>query len=168
MFYSDGAAVYSYGIVHGLNKASTVLDGLSNVNSMVVDQNRGFLFLGSPSKVDRYDLLVDVSSTVPTISVNRTSQLEVYTTNNQISTMTIDADQKVLYVSELDQITAVYYKDFKEGDDQETKTLYEDIENVVSMAPDYAGNLYWGLSEGGLTDGAIVRGKADSPNPDTT
>ena len=37
MFYSDGSKVYSYGIVHGLGVAQTVIEGLSNVNSMVVD-----------------------------------------------------------------------------------------------------------------------------------
>ena len=37
MFYSDGSNVYSYGIVHGLGAAQTVLEGLENVNSMVVD-----------------------------------------------------------------------------------------------------------------------------------
>ena len=93
MFFTDGFSVYSYGIVHGLNVAHNVLADLSGeVNSMVVDPNKGYLFLGEPTKVDRYELLVDISATVPVISVNETSKTEVYTTTNTLTSITIDAD----------------------------------------------------------------------------
>ena len=99
-----------------------------------------------------------MTTTVPTIAVNSTSVEEVYATTNQLTAMSIDADQKVLYVSEAapGEIRAIYYKD-----ELSTETMYDDIQNVSSLAADYSGNIYWSVSEGGKDEGAITRAKAD-------
>ena len=63
--YSDESSVYAYDIVTGKGNAQAILVDLpSQVDTIAVDSNKGYMFLGYNSedevaRVDRYDFAVD-------------------------------------------------------------------------------------------------------------
>jgi hypothetical protein len=75
MLFSDGEAIYAYSIIHSKGVATKVLSNLKGVSSIAVDANLGYLFIATndsetESYVYRYDFGVDISKTIPVLSVN--------------------------------------------------------------------------------------------------
>ena len=72
-----------------------MLDGLTGVNSLAVDSNRGYLFVASrkdsASSVDRYQFAVDITKAAPILSVNQTSKANVYR-GGDVQSIAVDAD----------------------------------------------------------------------------
>ena len=160
MIYSDGHALYAYNLVVGDKKVSTLIEDLTNVVSIAVDKNHGYLFVAmqggaESATVDRFNFTVDATQATPKLSVNAGTRLNVYK-GKHIESLAIDDDQSILYIadSKTKRIDSIQYSAsiLKKSNSNSglADTLYETVNNlasVTSLAIDYQGNIYWSVGD---------------------
>ena len=104
MIYTDGNALYSYNLVVGDKKVSTLIKDLTNVVSIAVDKNHGYLFVAmqggaDSATVDRFNFTVDATQATPKLTVNAATRVNVYKSKH-IESLAIDDDQSILYIAD--------------------------------------------------------------------
>lgn len=176
ILFSAEEGIYATNLVNGQKHAQLVVANVTDVTAMAVDSNQGYLFVAiqddeDSSHIDRYHFKIANDVRPPLMSVNTTTKLEVYL-GKVISSLAVDGDQSILYVADTlaERIDQVQYDartlDLANTVSGVTSQVYEGLANfdkLTALAVDKTGEIYWTVSEGGSTDGSIVRARADDP-----
>jgi hypothetical protein len=103
----DGNTVYGWNVVR--NRLFPLIKA-ADVVSIAVDPHRGFLFLADDISVTKHAFVVDLGQNKmhPSISIINGSSFKIFK-DNEITTIAVDSDNSVLYVSSLLGITTIMY-----------------------------------------------------------
>jgi len=109
----DGSTVYGWNVVR--NKLFPLVN-VTDVVSMAVDSHRGFLFLADDISVTKHGFVVDLGEDKmnPSISIINGSSLKIFK-DSEITSIAVDSDNSVLYISSLMGITTIMYNKGKYG-----------------------------------------------------